>query len=299
MTGRIVEIAEDGRHLCKRRGFLVVEGRGEELGRVPLDDIDAVIASAHGLTWSNNVLVALAERCAPVVLCARNHLPAAIVWAVDGNHIQAGRIADQTRASRPTVKRLWAQIVRAKIDSQRATLEETGKPHEGFRLLARKVRSGDPDNVEAQAARRYWPLLFGRDFRRNREADGINAMLNYTYTVLRSGAARAVMAAGLHPSLGLAHRQRGNAFALADDLMEPFRPVADLLVHDLVEQGIETVDRDSKPELARILITDMSTSVGASPVRICLQRLAQSLARCLAGEDRDLDLPRRTLPLEG
>ena len=298
MTGRVLEIAENGRHLCKKRGFLVVEDAGAELGRVPLDDIDAVIASAHGLTYSNNLLVALAERNAPVVLCGHNHVPAAILWSVDGHYTQAGRIADQAAATKPTKKRLWAQIVRAKIDSQRTTLEETGNPHEGFRLLASKVRSGDPDNVEAQAARRYWPLLFGKEFRRDRGADGINAMLNYTYTVLRSGTARALMAAGLHPSLGLAHRQRGNSFALADDLMEPFRPVADLLVHDLVDQGIEVVDSNSKPELARILITDMSTSVGASPVRLCLQRLAQSLARCLAGEARDLDLPRRTLPLE-
>ena len=298
MTGRVVEIAEDGRHLCKQRGFLVVEAGGAELGRVPLDDIDAVIASAHGLTYSNTLLVALAERCAPLVVCGRNHLPAAILWAVDAHHVQAGRIADQAGAAKPLKKRLWAQIVRAKIDSQRVTLEETGNPHEGFRLLSRKVRSGDPDNVEAQAARRYWPLLFGKAFRRDRDAEGVNAMLNYAYTVLRSGVSRAIMSAGLHPSLGLAHRQRGNAFALADDLMEPFRPVADLLVHDLAARGIDTVDPDSKRELARILITDMSTSVGASPVRMCLQRLAWSLAQCLAGEARDLDLPRRTLPLE-
>ena len=184
MTGRVVEIAENGRHLCRQHGFLVVQSEGSELGRVPLDDIDAVIASAHGLTYSNNLLVALAERNAPLVLCGRNHVPAAILWSVDGHHTQAGRIADQAKASKPTKKRLWAQIVRAKIDSQRTTLEETGNPHEGFRLLSRKVRSGDPDNVEAQAARRYWPLLFGKDFRRDRSAEGINAMLNYSYTCL-------------------------------------------------------------------------------------------------------------------
>ena len=298
MTGRVVEIAEDGRHLSKSHGFLLVGHDGAELGRIPLDDIDAVIASAHGLTYSNNLLVALAERGIPLVVCGRNHCPAAILWSADAHHVQGGRMADQAGASKPTKKRLWAQIVRAKIDSQRVTLEETGKPHEGFRLLARKVRSGDPDNVEAQAARRYWPLLFGKDFRRDRGADGVNAMLNYAYTVLRSGTARAVMAAGLHPSFGLAHRQRGNTFALADDLMEPFRPVADLLVHDLVSQGAEAVDKSTKPELARILITDMSTPLGASPVSICLQRLTVSLAKCFSGEAADLDLPRRTLPLE-
>jgi len=299
MIGRVVEIAEDGRHLAKSRGFLTVSAGGEELGRVALDDVAAVVATAHGITYSNNLLVALAERCAPVVLCGANHRPAAFLWSADSHYEQAGRMADQTAAAKPLKKRLWAQIVSSKIESQGATLKAVGARDGGFHLLARKVRSGDPENVEAQAARRYWPLLFGKDFRRDRSADGINAMLNYIYTVLRAGTARAVMAAGLHPSLGLAHRQRGNAFGLADDLMEPFRPVADLLVHDLVQEGAEGVNKDTKAELARVMVTDMSTAEGVSPVGVCLQRLAVSLARCYAGEARTLELPRRTLPLEG
>jgi CRISP-associated protein Cas1 len=298
MISRVVEIAEDGRHLAKVRGFLTVNAHGTELGRVPLSDVAAVVASAHGITYSNNLLVALAERGAPLVICGSKHRPAAILWVVEGHHDQAGRMAEQATASRPLKKRLWAQIVSAKIESQRATLEAVGAVHEGFFLLARKVRSGDPDNIEAQAARRYWPLLFGTDFRRDRGAGGINAMLNYVYTVLRAGAARAVMAAGLHPSLGLSHRQRANAFALADDLMEPFRPLADLLVHDLKEQGAIDLDRDTKPALARVLITDMSTAEGVSPVALCLERLALSLSRCFRGEASKLDLPRRILPLE-
>ncbi|MCR9196738.1 MAG: type II CRISPR-associated endonuclease Cas1 [Hyphomonas sp.] len=298
MATRIVEIAEDGRHLAKERGFLSVKSKGIELGRVPLDDIAAVIANAHGITYSNNLLVALAERCAPLVVCGANFRPAAILWSAEGHHEQAGRMADQATASVPVKKRLWTQLIVAKIESQRATLEAVGAEHEGFFLLARKVRSGDPDNIEAQAARRYWPLLLGRDFRRDRQADGVNAMLNYIYTVLRAGTARAIMAAGLHPSLGLSHRQRGNAFALADDLMEPFRPLADLLVHDLINAGHEGVDPETKPLLARILVTDLSTQDGVSPVGACLSRLALSLARCFAGDQKKLDLPRRALPLE-
>lgn len=298
MTGRIVEIAEDGRHLAKSRGFLTVSEKGSELGRIPLDDIDAVIASAHGLTYSNNLLVALAEQGAPLVLCGANHRPAAILWAAESHNEQAGRMADQAAAKKPLKKRLWAQIVRAKIEGQGASLEAAGAEHRGFYLLSRKVRSGDPDNVEAQAARRYWPLLFGKDFRRDRGSEGVNAMLNYSYTVLRAGAARAVMAAGLHPSFGLSHRQRRNAFALADDLMEPFRPVADLLVCELAQSGAEGVGKETKPHLARILITDMSTPDGASPVGVCLERLALSLARCFSGEAKALELPRRLLPLE-
>lgn len=298
MIGRVVEIAEDGRHLAKSRGFLTVSANGAEIGRVPLDDVAAVVANAHGITYSNNLLVALAERCAPLVVCGRNHRPAAFLWTVDGHYEQAGRMADQATASKPLRKRLWAQLVSAKIESQGATLEAVGAPHQGFRLLARKVRSGDPDNVEAQAARRYWPLLFGDGFRRDRSADGINGLLNYVYTVLRAGAARALMGAGLHPSLGLSHRQRGNAFALADDLMEPFRPMADLLVYDLVVAGATEVNKETKPELARILTMDMSTIDGISPLGVCLERVALSLARCFRGEVQKLDLPRRILPLE-
>ncbi len=298
MATRIVEIAENDRHLVRERGFLAVKSGGVELGRIPLDDIAAVIANAHGITYSNNLLVALAERCAPLVICGANFRPAAILWTADGHYEQAGRMVDQAAASVPLKKRLWTQLVVAKIESQKATLEAVGAAHEGFYLLARKVRSGDPDNVEAQAARRYWPLLLGQDFRRDRQADGVNSMLNYAYTVLRAGTARAVMAAGLHPSLGLSHRQRGNAFALADDLMEPFRPLVDLLVHDLIRDGYDGVDKESKPMLARILVTDMSTDEGVSPVGACLSRLALSLARCFSGTQKKLDLPRRALPLE-
>lgn len=298
MIGRVVEIASDGRHLGRSRGFLTVHADGEEVGRIALDSIAAVIANAHGITYSNNLLVALAERCAPLVVCASNHNPAAILWAADGHHEQAGRIADQATASLPLKKRLWAQLVSAKITHQASTLEAVGAEAEGFQLLARKVRSGDPDNVEAQAARRYWPLLFGTAFRRDRKAPGINALLNYIYTVLRAGTARALMASGLHPSMGLSHRQRGNAFALADDLMEPFRPFADLLVHDLVKQGDTEITPDTKRQLARFLAIDLSTSAGVSPVGVCLERLALSLTRCFAGEAKRLDLPRPALPLE-
>ncbi len=299
MGGRIVEIAEDGRHIAKYRGFLTVSVNGAEIGRVPLDDVAAVIGSGRGLTYSNSAFVALSERRVPVVLCAANHLPAAFLWPVDGHYDQAGRMAEQAAASRPLRKRLWAQIVVAKIRGQGETLRVVGAPHQAFQMMTRRVRSGDPDNVEAQAARRYWPLLFGKGFRRRRGEGGVNGMLNYTYTVLRAGAARAVMAAGLHPSFGLAHRQRGNGFALADDLMEPFRPIADLLVHDLVAVGRTEVDKETKPDLARVLTIDLRGAERDSPVSSCLQRLAGSLARCFAGDSRSLDLPKRTLPPAG
>jgi CRISP-associated protein Cas1 len=294
----VVEIATDGRHLSISRGFLVVAERGEEVGRVPMDDVAAVVANAHGLTYTNNALIELSGRGVPVILCGPNHMPAAIVWPVDAHHVQTGRMNDQIAASLPLKKRLWAQLVRAKILAQGATLAAVGAPSGGFYLLSRKVRSGDPDNVEAEAARRYWPLLFGKGFRRDTDGDGINGMLNYGYAVLRAGIARAVMAAGLHPGFGLMHSNRSNPMILIDDLMEPFRPTVDREVFRLAGRGIARVDRDSKAELARLMVVDLPTELGLSPLMTCAERLAQSLARAYADEADSLDLPLPSLPLE-
>jgi len=298
MVGRVVEIATDGRHLSISRGFLVVTEHGDDVGKVPLDDIAAVVANAHGLTYTNNALVELSSRGVPVILCGPNHMPAAIVWPVDAHHVQTGRMNDQISASLPLKKRLWAQLVRAKILAQGATLANVGAVHTGFYLLSRKVRSGDPDNVEADAARRYWPLLFGAEFRRDKNGTGINGMLNYGYAVLRAGVARAVMAAGLHPGFGLMHSSRSNPMVLVDDLMEPFRPTVDREVCRLVKSGAVDVNKNTKAVLARIMITDMPTTVGLSPLMVCAERLAHSLARAYAGQGETLEVPLPTLPLE-
>ncbi len=297
MVGRVIEVATDGRHLAVDRGFLTVAEKGAEVGRVPLDDLAAVVANAHGLTYSNNLLVTLATRGVPVVLCGPNHRPAALVWPVDGHHAQAGRMSDQAKASAPLKKRLWQQIVQAKILAQGATLASVGAEAGGFRLLARKVRPGDPDNVEAEAARRYWPLLLGPDFRRDTDGDGLNGLLNYGYAVLRAATARAIMAAGLHPSLSLMHSNRGNALVLVDDLMEPFRPIVDREVHRLKGEGITEVTSEAKGALARIMIVDLPAEEGQSPLMTCLERLAGSLAKAYAGETDKLVLPQPGLPL--
>ncbi len=210
MIGRIVEVADDRRHLFMHRGFMVVqdtEGDRKELGQVPLDDIAAVIANAHGLSYTNNLLAALAERGAPFVLCAANHNAVGMLLPIEGNFEQSHRIEAQIAASQPTHKRLWAAVVRSKLEQQAAALEAAGMPTAPLTALAAKVKSGDPENMEAQGARRYWTLLFGTDFRRDQNAPGTNALLNYGYTVLRAATARAVIAAGLHPSIGLHHRR--------------------------------------------------------------------------------------------
>lgn len=277
---RIVDIATDGRHLSLHRGFLVVEADREEVGRVALDDVHAVIVHAHGTTWSANLVAALAERGAPVVFCASNHAPVAVTLPIEGHHAQNARFRAQWSASKPLAKQLWRRIVSAKIAMQGSLLTARGIAGAGaFDLLARRVKSGDPDNQEAQAARRYWPLLMGPDFRRDRDRPGANALLNYGYAVMRASVARAVVAAGLHPTIGINHANRGNAFALADDLVEPFRPLVDALVVRMIADGIETLDPATKRRFAALIAFDLNLAGETSPVAIAAVRLAQSLAR--------------------
>lgn len=301
MLGRIVEVAEDGRHLFQSRGFMVIRDTGgerQEIGRVPLDDIAAVIANAHGLSYTNNLLVALALRGAPFVLCGANHNVAGMLIPAEGNFEQSRRIQAQIQATRPMQKRLWASLVRGKLSQQAATLAAIGQCTAPMMALVKKVRSGDPNNVEAQGARRYWSLLFGRDFRRDRGRDGVNVLLNYGYTVFRAACARAVVAAGLHPSIGLYHSNAFNAMRLVDDLIEPFRPVVDLTVWMLDRDGEQAITPDTKRALVRALYADMQTAAGVTPVCVCMQKLATSLAQVYLGERADLDLPFARLPLD-
>ena len=291
MIGRIVEIASDGRYLSLDRGFLVVSHRGEEVGRTPIDDVAGLIGNAHGLSYSNNVLVALAERGCPFVLCGANHRPVGVLWPVEGHHRQAARMDAQLRASLPLRKRLWKSLVQAKLGMQAATLSLFGLPTTSLRRLVRRVRSGDPSNVEGHGARVYWSLLFGSAFRRDVDAKGINSMLNYAYAVLRATVARHVMAAGLHPGVALHHANEGNPMRLVDDLIEPFRPIADAWVRRLNAQGIAEVDANARRALGLLPTRSLRTAQGVSPLTSVVQRLAVSLAQVYERQIADLVLP--------
>jgi CRISPR-associated protein Cas1 len=298
MIGRVIEIASDGRHLAVSRGFMTISAEGKEIGRVPLDDVGVLLCHAHGLTYSNNLIVALTERGASMVVCGPNHMPVAWIWPLEGHHVQSLRMRHQIEAGEPVRKRMWQALVRAKILQQGAVLQRMGVAHEAFEHLARQVRSGDPDNIEAQAARRYWPLLLGDSFRRDRAGGGANALLNYGYTVLRAGVARAVASAGLHPSVGLHHSNRGNPMCLVDDLIEPFRPLIDFLVARLIATGESDVTPPTKAVLANVLGLDMATRLGTTPVSTCLERMVLSVATAFETGRPRLDTPEPALPIE-
>lgn len=296
MVGQIVELASEGGRVGLERGFLTV-ATPTRTGRIAIDDVEAVIASAQGLTYSNAALAALAERGAPLVICGKNYAPAAVLLSLDGHYEQGHRIAAQATASKPLCKQLWAQLVRAKIMAQAQLLARYDHAYVRLSRLVDSVRSGDPDNCEAQAAQAYWPMLMGKDFRRNRDNGDANVFLNYGYAVLRAAAARAIAGAGLHPSLSVHHQSRGDALRLADDIMEPFRPAVDMVAKSLWDDGERELTPAVKLQLAKTLQLDYQTANGRTPLSVCLSRLTNSLARTYLKETDQLDFPRPLIPL--
>jgi CRISP-associated protein Cas1 len=289
VPGRIIELSVNGRSLHLDRGFLSVRENDTVIGKVAIGDVDAVIASAQGVTWSGKALAALAERGAPIVFIGSDFHPSALLLPLAGHHDQGRRMRAQASAKEPLKKQLWAAIVKRKIDAQHAALREIGADCER--------RSGDSTNREAAAAQAYWPLLLGADFRRSDPSANANAFLNYGYAVLRAAAARAVVAAGLHPTLSLHHVSDGDAFSLADDLMEPFRPAIDLVARDLTKANADMAAPETKRALVGVLEADYETAAGRSPLSVALVRFAQSLGSCFLGESKILEFPVSRIPL--
>lgn len=293
---RIVDIEGTERHLSVHRGHMVVRSEGIEVGRVPLDDIGGLIVHARSTSYSNNLICALADRGVLIVSSGKNYSPIAVTVPLVGHHEQTARMRAQAAASKPMLKQAWKQIVCCKIQTQGLVLEVAGQDQRGFRLLSSRVRSGDPDNVEATAAQRYWPRLFGPDFRRDRASDGVNGMLNYGYAVVRACVGRSIVVSGLNPSLGIHHHNRQNPMALADDLIEPFRPIVDLFVYDLVRKGFVEVTGEAKKRLAEVLTFDAEINPVQRPVHSSVLRLAQSLTRKFVGASAHLDMPKYDAP---
>jgi len=297
MLGRIVEITISGARVALERGFIKVSTIDRHLGEIPLDEIEAVITSTPAATYTSQALAALAARGAPVVICGTDFAPAAFLLPMRGHYAQGDRMEAQATASRPCKKRLWSQIVRAKVRAQAAALEVSGCNPRLVLALISRIRSGDPDNIEARAAQRYLREMFGRSFSRSTAENNVNNYLNYGYTVLRAAAARSIVAAGLHPSLSIHHKSGGDPLRLADDLMEPFRPAVDLVAMDLQRKGAGPLDSASKRQLAAVLHADYATKGGVTTLSNALTKLSQSLAQVYLGERRDLSFPLSPIPL--
>ena len=250
MGWRIVVLENKGFVRCENRQFVVCQDDKE--AQIPLEDIDTVIVDSAKLSLSTPVLRGLSQAGAVLIICDEKHLPCGL-FLPQNQHYRAGAVVDlQLGASAPLLKRLWQRLVIGKIKNQSLVLPSgQAVVKERLRALSLRVRSGDPSNIEAQAARIYWPALFGKTFRRGEE-DTLNISLNFGYSLIRSALARAVTARGLLPILGLFHRNTLNPFCLVDDLIEPFRPFVDQVVNADIA-GSETFDRIHRVKLIELL----------------------------------------------
>ncbi len=269
-------------------------------GSIPCEDLGIVIVDERDTTYSHGVLTKLAEHGAALVVCGRDHLPVGVYAPLSRNTDLLARLHAQIGMTKPTRKRLWSRIVAAKVRAQARNLS----PNLGIRAkllgIARTVRSGDPDNREAYAAMLYWPAIFAlspgiaKPFRReagDRAAAPPNNLLDYGYAVLRAAVARAIVGAGLLPALGLRHIGRSNFFCLADDLVEPLRPLIDARVMMLVREGRMQLDQETKADLIRVMWMTVQTGSEAGPLQVALGSYVASLVRCLEGEPGRLTIP--------
>lgn len=286
MVKRTVEISREACHLAARDGQLLVLGREGPthpiprrppnlLGSVPLEDLGVLLVDHRETTYSHTLLAEMADHGSALVVCGRDHHPTGMFLPLCTHTGLLSRLDSQISAPLPTTKRLWQVLVKAKIRAQASNLPDA---IDRARLLAiaDRVRSGDAGNAEGVAASAYWPALFRgvsaipQPFRRqpsDRAAQPPNNLLDYGYAVLRAAVARSIVMAGFLPALGIKHRGRGNPFCLADDLMEPMRPLIDARVKYLALRNDLTLDQPTKAELLRLLAEPVLTNRGRSPLR--------------------------------
>jgi len=294
MTDRIIDLAEEPAWLNIKHACLVIGQAGGRDTTTPLDEVAVLVLTNPRISLTQPVLAGLAAAGGIVLICDAKRMPAAMLLPLEAHVTQGERFALQAQASLPLRKRLWQTIVRAKIAAQARLLYDLRGHERGLSGLLPKVRSGDPANVEAEAARRYWPALFlDRRFRRDRYGGGPNRLLNYGYAVLRAIVARAVCAAGLHPSLGLHHHNRYDAFRLVDDLIEPFRPAVDRSVALYCDEHGPTppVDKQAKAALIGALMGRFKIGRQKRSLFDISHRTATSLTAVFAGERKTLLLP--------
>jgi CRISPR-associated protein Cas1 len=264
---------------------------------IPIEDIGFVILDNPQITITHGTLGALVENNTAVVTCDSRHMPAGLLLPSEGNTTQSERYRNQIEASIPLRKQIWQQTIQAKIRNQAAALEKRrGKEFGNMLAWADDVRSGDSENLEARAAVFYWDNLFAVEidkFRRDPDGDMPNSMLNYGYAILRAIIARALVGSGLLPTLGVHHRNRYNAYCLADDIMEPYRPYVDLMVCNILDDiGMpKEMNRDIKARLLTIPTIDVMIDGKRSPLMIAASQTTASLARCYAGEIRKVSYP--------
>lgn len=263
---------------------------------VPIEDIGVLLMENQQITISHGCIAALLQNNVAVISCDASHMPTGLILPLDGGHTQSERFRYQIEASQPLKKQLWQQTIQQKIYNQAKLLEMLGYDVSNMYRWSKAVRSGDPDNFEGRAAAYYWQKIFSEymDFNRHRAGEPPNNLLNYGYAILRAVVARALVSSGLLPTLGIFHRNKYNAYCLADDIMEPYRPFVDRIVHDIVAEGEEDISELStnlKTSLLKLLQIDVRFDDMTSPLLVGMSRTTASLARCFEGISRKINYP--------
>ena len=263
---------------------------------IPIEDIGVVVLDNRRITITSGAMEALLENNCAVITCNQKSMPVGLLLPLCGNTTQNERFRSQLEASLPLRKQLWQQTIKQKILNQEHVLRiNTDQETKCMRVWSNDVRSGDSDNLEARAAAYYWRNVFTTypNFVRDREGTPPNNLLNYGYAILRAIIARALVGSGLLPTLGIHHHNRYNAYCLADDIMEPYRPYVDQLVLDIIQCNLEISDitRDLKMQLLGIPMLDVVINGKRSPLMIAAQQTTASLAKCFAGECKRISYP--------
>lgn len=258
----------------------------------PIEDIGFVVIENPMVNISIPLLNELADNNVAVIFCDKKQMPKTVLMTLDGNSTQQESYKFQLDATLPMKKNVWKQLVEGKIRNQALLLNRLGKNGNALKPLYMNVKSGDADNREGTAARIYWGMIFDENFRREREGLPPNNLLNYGYTILRAAVARALIGSGLYPAFGVFHRNRYNAFPLADDVMEPYRPFVDEIVHHLYyDEAVKELDSQSKNKLLRVLFSDVKIGKVMRPLENALTITTASLLKLYKGETDKLSLP--------
>lgn len=258
---------------------------------VPIEDVGVVLLENQQTNITLPLLNALVENEVQVVICNSKGMPSAMVQSMNCNQLQGETLRNQMSCGEVLKKQLWKQIVEAKIRNQASMLNRIGEDGNVLKPFYANVRSGDTDNREGIAARIYFQHLFGDSFVRNRDELGINTLLNYGYSILRAATCRAIVSSGLLPAIGIHHHNRSNAYPLADDLMEPFRPFVDGVVYDLVLYGESELSKDAKGALISVLYSDTVFKKVRHPLSVGLSMTTASMVKCLSNEQNIISVP--------
>jgi CRISP-associated protein Cas1 len=268
----------------------------KETHTAPLEDLGVIVLDNPQITITHGTMMRLLANNTVLITCDNTHLPTGMMLPLEGNSLQSERFRHQIDASDPLKKQLWQQTIAAKIRNQGHLLQTVGHNSDALSRWSKDVKSGDPENIEARAAAFYWKRLFTPaldSFFRDRFGDAPNNLLNYGYAILRGIVARGLVGSGLLPTLGIHHHNKYNAYCLADDIMEPFRPFVDKLVYDMVATGSVTDDvtKEQKRVLLGIAAMDIHFEDKRSPLMVGLQTTTASLVRCYMGESRKIIYP--------